>query len=149
MLYFVTFVHIIAGMVFFALPMVFPRWYRVALIHPDVLRLSAQKMLLYTRLHLNGTAALSFLTGLWLVMLLGVKQHAWLAIVMVLFVAALINVNMVLSPLLKRSALAANADTRDIGKQCKRMSLFAGIHHSVVTLLVASMVFRVTISGWF
>jgi len=135
---FLLFVHIIAAMVYFGLPLLFGRWLRSA-ASPAAFRDIAQSMRLIVFLHLNLAAAALLASGLWLAHVGGWHGQLWVDAALVLLGVALVNLNANFGPALSaacRSQAAQPALPR------WRLALFAAVHHTAVTVSAALMVFK-------
>lgn len=141
---FIKFVHIIAAMVYFGLPIAFGRWLSSSLADPTGASLAEalKKMRMFTLLHLNLCALFILGSGLWLAHERGFfVEQTWVWLSMGLLAATLINLNLNLGPVLSIKFSSAEKDA--VLKRLRpRVAWFSASHHTLVTLLVALMVFK-------
>ena len=148
----VKFIHLIAAMIYFALPFPFGRWYRSASLatEPAVMSDTLGKLHMFAVLHLNLCGLVVGLTGVRLAFYLGQWGSFWVNMALGLLLLTFLNLHFGLVVPLKRqraalaeqktSALAAPTGLR------RKIAFFSAIHHTLVTLVVLLMVFRPT--GW-
>ena len=123
--------HIIAGMVYFGLPFCFARWFRTCMEHEPARQITVAKLRLFCRLHLNACALVILLTGGYMT---GAGWLTWHLAALTLLVLSLANLNLFLLPALKPDTPSALTG--------RRLTIFAGSHHTLITLIIALMVFR-------
>jgi len=145
---FIKWIHIIAAMVYFGLPFAFGRWFQSCTLGTDSKPLAdaLSKINLFVRLHLNLCALVLLLSGLYLAEASQVWQTAlWPVLSIPLLVLTLANANLLLmSPInqLRASLNQAPPDPQALRSVRIRLAWFSALHHTLVTLLTALMVFR-------
>ncbi len=144
MLAFLKFVHIIAAMVYFGLPIAFGRWLRAALADPTgaSLRETLKKMRMFTFLHLNFCAILILVTGSEMVRGgLYSWSQTWVWLSLALLAVTVINLNLNLGRVLPQK-IATPIDKALVKRMRIRIAWFSASHHTLVTLLAALMVYK-------
>ncbi len=143
----IRFVHIIAAMVYLGLPFAFGRWYRSTTLVQDQAPMSDAlgKISTFISVHLNICAVIMFATGFHLAMTFGYWPKAiWIHISMTTLLLAVINCNLLL-PTIKKYRMAMEGGPLSEDSQAalrKRIAMFSGIHHTLVTITVALMVWK-------
>ena len=140
----IKFLHLITAMVYFGLPFAFGRWYASCLKGPDREGLAdaLDKMRRYTLIHLNAACLLIIASGLWLGWRSGQSHATWFVLALLLTLLTLINLNFNLVPVLTRHRQSLVPE-RDQAVRT-RIAIFSALHHTLVTAVVALMVFRPT-----
>ena len=140
------FIHLTSAMIYFGLPSTFGRWLSTCgdgSPNP-ILGKTLKKLQLYTFVHLNVTGVILMATGLWMVGLLDTWHLTWVQIAPVLMLLSFFNLNFTLGRMLKQreAALARDGGRIDLALTRKRISMFSGIHHSLLTVATLLMVFK-------
>jgi hypothetical protein len=137
----VLFVHVIAAMVYFGLPFTFGRWLRTSAHHPETFKLAVNRIKLLTQVHLNVTGILALATGIVLAVQLGLfKTEKWPHAAPILTLITLANLNFVLVPALKKALNLEPQAAMEVMRG--KLALFSASQHTLVTLLVALMIFK-------
>ncbi len=145
---FAKLVHLIAGMVYFGLPFAFGRWFRACAPEGNrtALRHSLNKMIGFTFVHLNISGLIVAGTGVYLFIKGGFQWSTWLEAAVVFMVLSLLNINFILGrsliKLRSRLPTGSGDDGVDTKRTGRRIVVFSAVHHTLVTLITALMVFR-------
>ncbi|MDJ0839977.1 MAG: DUF2269 family protein [Acidobacteriota bacterium] len=145
---FVKFVHLIAAMIYFAMPFTFGRWFRAAARadNPEPMRDTLVRIRFFALYYLNGCAIVLTGTGIWMSVVRGYWDQfhfPWLSVVILAVTMVLINIFLI--PLLKTHAQTLELyrpDSDSAANTRIRMAVFSGIHHTLVTIMVALMVWK-------
>lgn len=132
-------IHIISGMVFFGLPFTFGRWFRTTMAEgsPQLQNIMLHKMKMFSFVHLNIAGSISLLTGMHLMMTSG-GFLLWHKLSLVLMLLSLINLNLNLG-----LALINQGKNPEKTQHTRiRISIYSATHHTLISLIVALMVFR-------
>ena len=142
---FVKFVHIIAAMVFFGLPIVFGRWFGTAWNEgaaPAIDRMLRQ-MKRYLFFHLNLCGILLLFTGWWMASSLKLPlNEGWLLLGLAGFLVSLVNLNLLAAALQAHTRDQGAVDLPSLRSLRRRLIGFSALHHTLVTAVTALMVFR-------
>ena len=139
------FLHLISVMVYFGLPFTFGRWWRTAANDPGspAFGLCLMRIRNFSLVHLNLAGGMGGLTGLGLAFTVYPnRMPVWIPLAFVLWLASLVNLNAILLPRLKAVMSNDPADPKGVTALTRGMAVFSGLHHTLVTALVALMVFK-------
>jgi len=134
----VLFIHIIAAMVYFGMPFSFGRWYRMAesSANQEIIEATLDRFRKFSY-YMYAAAAVLIATGLWLTSYAGLWQlpgQGWVHGSLTLMFLSILSMAFFLSPAISKKAPHANTK--------KRLIIFSGIHHTLVTALIFLMVFK-------
>lgn len=145
---FVKFVHIIAAMIYFAMPFSFGRWFSSADLadNPAPMEHCLDKIKLFAMVYLNLCGLLLIGTGLYMAMARGWWDAFWFPkISLGLTGLTLAQINLILLPWISehRTHLSGHKPGGNAAQKLRRkLALFSASHHTIVSIITALMIWR-------
>jgi len=145
---FVAFTHIIAAMIYFAMPFAFGRWFQSASLatNPEPLDHALGRISLFAMLYLNTCGVWLLASGIWMASSLGYWQTRWFphaAVALILLTLAWINGFLVPVLIKTRKHLTEHGpDETRTARTRRLLAVFSATHHTHVTLLTLLMVYK-------
>ena len=141
----IKFVHMIAAMVYFGLPFTFARWCRtyVGEGHEPALLHAVTRIKWFTFFHMNLCAAILLATGSVMARQNDWFGQHWVIAALVLTLLTTVNLNLTLGVALhKQGKILYAGKATGIHKTLLRITIFSAIHHTLVTVITALMIFK-------
>jgi len=145
---FVLFTHLIAAMIYFAMPFSFGRWFASLSTAEQIapLRQGLKSIRWFVAVYLNLCAVLILVTGVWMSVTRG-YWHGFLFphLSVALVIVSMLNINLLLLPRLRRfDRLLENGPpgSKDTTGLRRFLAVFSATHHTLVSIVTVLMVWK-------